>query len=36
MHADELPRLREKATAFVQNKRGSALEIAKYIVAILK
>lgn len=36
LHADELPRLQEKAAAFVQSKRGSALEIAKYIVAILK
>jgi 3-deoxy-D-manno-octulosonic-acid transferase len=36
IHADELPRLKEKAAAFVQSKRGSALEIAKYIVAILK
>ncbi len=36
IHADELPRLRQKANAYVQSKRGSALEIAKYIVAILK
>jgi 3-deoxy-D-manno-octulosonic-acid transferase len=36
LHADELPKLKEKAAAFVQSKRGSALEIAKYIVAILK
>ena len=36
LHADELPNLKEKAAAFVQSKRGSALEIAKYIVAILK
>ena len=36
LHADELPRLREKAKAYVQSKRGSSLEIAKYIVAILK
>lgn len=36
LHADELPRLREKANAYVQSKRGSSLEIAKYIVAILK
>jgi 3-deoxy-D-manno-octulosonic-acid transferase len=36
LHADELPRLQEKARAYVQNKRGSSLEIAKYIVAILK
>jgi len=36
IHADELPQLHKKAAAYVQNKRGSALEIAKYIVAILK
>lgn len=36
LHADELPILRRKATAYVQSKRGSSLEIAKYIVAILK
>ena len=36
LHADELPRLQEKANAYVQSKRGSSLEIAKYIVAILK
>jgi len=36
LHADELPMLRKKATAYVQSKRGSSLEIAKYIVAILK
>jgi 3-deoxy-D-manno-octulosonic-acid transferase len=36
LHADELPMLRRKATAYVQDKRGSSLEIAKYIVAILK
>ena len=36
LHADELPRLRKKATAYVQSKKGSSLEIAKYIVAILK
>ncbi len=36
LHSDELPRLRAKANAYVQEKRGSSLEIAKYIVAILK
>jgi 3-deoxy-D-manno-octulosonic-acid transferase len=36
IHADELPQLQRKAAAYVQNKKGSALEIAKYIVAILK
>lgn len=36
LQADELPRLRKIASDYVQNKRGSALEIAKYIVAILK
>ena len=36
IHADELPQLHKKAAEYVQNKRGSALEIAKYIVAILK
>ena len=36
IQADELPRLRKIASEYVQNKRGSALEIAKYIVAILK
>ena len=36
MHADELPMLRKKAIAYVQSKKGSSLEIAKYIVAILK
>jgi len=36
LSADELPGLRQKATAYVQSKRGSSLEIAKYIVAILK
>jgi 3-deoxy-D-manno-octulosonic-acid transferase len=36
LHADELPTLRKKATAYVQSKKGSSLEIAKYIVAILK
>jgi 3-deoxy-D-manno-octulosonic-acid transferase len=36
LHADELPRLGAKANAYVQSKRGSSLEIAKYIVAILK
>ena len=36
IHADELPRLRKIASTYVQNKKGSALEIAKYIVAILK
>ncbi len=36
LQADELPRLRKIASEYVQNKRGSALEIAKYIVAILK
>ena len=36
LHADELPRLQEKANAYIQSKRGSSLEIAKYIVAILK
>lgn len=36
LQADELPRLRKIASDYVQNKKGSALEIAKYIVAILK
>ena len=36
LDTDELPKLREKANAYVQSKRGSSLEIAKYIVAILK
>ncbi len=36
MQAEELPQLHKKAAAYVQSKRGSALEIAKYIVAILK
>ena len=36
LQSDELPRLRAKANAYVQEKRGSSLEIAKYIVAILK
>ena len=36
LQADELPRLRKIAIEYIQNKRGSALEIAKYIVAILK
>ena len=36
IQADELPQLQQKAAAYVQNKKGSALEIAKYIVAILK
>jgi len=36
IQADELPQLQQKARAYVESKRGSALEIAKYIVAILK
>ncbi len=36
MHEDQFPRIREKAKAYIQEKRGSAVEIAKYIVAILK
>lgn len=36
LHADELPALQRKAAAYVQDRRGSSLEIAKYIVAILK
>lgn len=36
LHADELPRLQEKARNYVENKRGSSLEIAKYVVEILK
>jgi len=35
-HPEQLTKIRDKADAYVQNKRGSAVEIAKYIVAILK
>ena len=36
VHADERPGLQEKAKAYLQERRGASLEIAKYIVAILK
>jgi 3-deoxy-D-manno-octulosonic-acid transferase len=36
LHEDQLPKIREKANNYIQSKKGSALEIAKYIVAILK
>jgi len=35
-HEEHLVKLRAKAEAFIQEKKGSAVEIAKYIVAILK
>ncbi len=36
MHEDQLSKIKEKAKAYIQERRGSAVEIAKYIVAILK
>lgn len=35
-HPDQTTKFREKANAYLQSKKGSAVEIAKYIVAILK
>lgn len=35
-HTDLYPKIQEKAKAYLQERRGSSLEIAKYIVAILK
>lgn len=35
-HTDLYPQLQEKAKTYLQERRGASLEIAKYIVAILK